>query len=138
MGLKLYTYLFIRTDLSDIKLIISKIVLFGFHGLYDYEKKNGQDFVITLKIDYKPIYNKNKDIINLIDYTDVYLHLKNEFNKKRFNYLESLIDYLIKSFINKYENIKYIEISISKPELQIDDNKNFITVQRSFIKKWFF
>ena len=121
--------------MSNIKLILNKIVSFGFHGLYDYEKKNGQNFVITLKIDYKPIYNKNRDIINLIDYTDVYLHLKNEFNKKRFNYLESLIDYLIKSFINKYENVKYIEISISKPELEIDGNKNFITVERSFAKK---
>ena len=120
--------------MSDIKLIINKIVFFGFHGLYENEKKNGQNFLVTVKINYEPIYDQNNDIKNLIDYTKIYSHLKYEFNRKRFNYLESLIDYLIKSLNNKYDQITYIEISINKPDLEIDGNKNFITVQKSFTK----
>jgi len=121
--------------LSDIKLILNKINFFGFHGLYESEKKNGQDFTIKVIIDYKPSYNQNKDITNLIDYTKVYSHLKAHFNKTRFKYLESLIDYLIESLINEYEQITFIKIKIGKPELEINGNKDFITVERSFTKK---
>ena len=121
--------------MSDIKLILNKIIFFGFHGLYESEKNNGQNFTIKVIINYKPTYNQNKVITNLIDYTKVYSHLKIQFNKTRFNYLESLIDYLIESLVNEYEQITYIKIKISKPELELDGNKDFITVERSITKK---
>ena len=101
---------------------INNIKLFGFHGLYEDEIENGQDFIIN--IEYIPDYNiindlsywKEKDtdnIVNIINYVDVIKELERCFNHRRFNLLESLASYLVYCLTEAFK-FKYFKISIKK------------------------
>ena len=63
---------------------INEIQLFGYHGLYQEEKENGQNFIISLliDIDYK---DKSDKIENTLDYVDIIDQVKNVFSEKRYN-----------------------------------------------------
>lgn len=120
--------------MQKISIKLEDIEIFGYHGLYEYEKENGQVFQISILIDYFPIKNDD-DIKNYIDYVELYDFVKNKFIEKRFNLLEKLIDFLSHQIAESYKHIETIKISIKKPELCIGKNKNCIQVERTFSLK---
>ena len=92
---------------------VKKLKLFGYHGILNKEKEEGQEFIIDINLE---ITSKDfKDSIdNTVDYVKVIGKVKDVFNLKRYNLLESLVSDIAKSIL-KDRNIKYVEISISKP-----------------------
>ena len=92
-------------------ITIPKLKLFGYHGCYDKEKEEGQEFEINMRI---TIQTKNifydepdlKDSLdNTLDYTWIASQIENHFNRKRYNLLEELA-----------YNIAQIPTSINVPE----------------------
>ena len=94
---------------------IKNLELFGYHGLYTEEIKNGQIFIINIdyciSIDINAI--KTDNIENVVDYVDILSNIKNIFNEKRYNLLESLIEVMYKQ-LNETYNFKKLNITISK------------------------
>ena len=114
-------------------LKLKDITFFGYHGLYKHEKESGQNFLINVIVDYYPI-NINDDINSYVDYISLYKFIKEKFNTKRYNTLESLINQLIIDIEKNFKLVFYIKLSIEKPELNYDNNQNFIHVEREFLK----
>ena len=97
---------------------INEIQLFGYHGLYQEEKENGQNFIlsISINIDYK---DKNDKIENTVDYTKIIEQVEYIFNEKRYNLIESLADD-ISDYIMRNKKIESLDISIKKESPPID------------------
>ena len=114
-------------------LKLKDITIFGFHGLYKREKESGQNFLINVIVDYYPI-NINDDINSYVDYISLYKFIKEKFNTKRYNTLESLINQLIIDIEKNFKLVFYIKLSIEKPELNYDNNQNFIHLEREFLR----
>ena len=97
---------------------INEIQLFGYHGLYQEEKENGQNFIISLSIniDYK---DKNDKIENTLDYTKIIEEVKYTFNKKRYNLIESLAVDMSENLMRN-KKIESLDISIKKESPPID------------------
>tara|TARA_B110000014_G_scaffold135299_1_gene93584 strand:+ start:354 stop:707 length:354 start_codon:yes stop_codon:yes gene_type:complete len=109
------------------KISINELKLFGFHGEYDIEKKNGQFF--TLDINYHMLgFSLDDRISNTIDYLDVVLCIKKNFNIKRFNLLEELCEHIASMLVKKYK-MKYINIAISKSNKFINENIDSVKVE---------
>ena len=101
---------------------INNIKVFGYHGVYENEIKNGQVFIINIEYisnypndeDLTSYIDKKRDNINkIINYADVIKELEQCFNIRRFNLLESLANFLIKHMTNVFE-FKYFKITIIK------------------------
>ncbi len=94
---------------------IKNLELFGYHGVYNDEIKNGQIFILNIDYCmYIDIANIRMDKIdNLVDYTDVLNQIEKIFNNKRYNLLESLIDEMHKQ-LNKNYNFEKLDINITK------------------------
>ena len=94
---------------------IKNLELFGYHGLYTEEIKNGQIFIINIdyctSIDINAI--QTDDIENVVDYADILSNIKKIFNEKRYNLLESLIEVMYNQ-LNETYNFKKLNITISK------------------------
>lgn len=76
-------------------IVIPKLKIFGYHGCYEKEKKDGQEFEIDMQIsiDSDPTreYDSNSDSLsNTIDYAEIEARIKKLFNNKKFNLLETL------------------------------------------------
>ena len=112
---------------------LENLTFFAFHGLNEEEIKHGQDFILNLDISYN-LANSCDSIDSTINYIDLYKIVKSSFSEKRFNLLESLANKLIADIKSSYESIYYIKISIRKPSISIDSNKDFINVETEYIK----
>tara|TARA_B100000674_G_C37764514_1_gene879574 strand:+ start:465 stop:824 length:360 start_codon:yes stop_codon:yes gene_type:complete len=114
---------------SAIKL--ENLEFFGYHGIYDNEKVDGQVFVINIYISMKNDFSTD-NIDSSIDYVKLYEFIKDSFNAKRFNLIESLAHKIINDLVSHFKIIDNINISIRKPSISIDGNKDFINVQLEY------
>ena len=105
---------------------INEIQLFGYHGLYEEEKENGQNFIISLSIDIDYM-DKNDIIDNTIDYTKILNEVKDTFNQKRYNLIESLA-VAISDNLMRDKKINFLDISIKKESPPIDAKLNSVEV----------
>ena len=105
---------------------INEIQLFGYHGLYQEEKENGQNFIISLliDIDYK---DKSDKIENTLDYVDIIDQVKNVFSKKRCNLIETLAVEISENLMTN-RKIKSLDISIKKESPPLDAKLNSVEV----------
>ena len=83
-------------------------------GLLDFERIKKQKVVVNLKANY--IYKDG----NYIDYVDLCKIIKKTIKKEKFELLENAIESLKNKIINKYPNIEYLNIKISKPDILKD------------------
>ena len=100
------------------KYHLKNIKLFGYHGVYDNEKNNGQDFILNITAKIKK-YNKEDKLESMTDYTVIMNKTVTVFNKKRYNLLETLINDIASEILSDM-NIKYVKISIEKPNAPIN------------------
>ena len=105
---------------------INEIQLFGYHCLYEEEKENGQNFIISLTIDIDYM-DKNDKIENTVDYTKIINEVKDTFNQKRYNLIESLAVKISDNLI-KNKKIKSLDISIKKESPPLDAKLNSVEV----------
>ena len=105
---------------------INEIQLFGYHGLYEEEKENGQNFIISICIDINYI-DKNDKIENTIDFTKILNEVKETFNQKRYNLIESLA-VAISDNLMRDKKINFLDISIKKESPPIDAKLNSVEV----------
>ena len=96
---------------------IPEIRLYGKHGCYDKEKKEGQLFKIAVFIKYSPHFNKDDDdydnLEGHLNYSDVEVAVSDIFHSKRYNLLESLSHDIASYIANKYL-IEFVNIVIKK------------------------
>tara|TARA_A100001011_G_scaffold358199_1_gene403739 strand:+ start:73 stop:420 length:348 start_codon:yes stop_codon:yes gene_type:complete len=105
---------------------INEIQLFGYHGLYEEEKENGQNFIISLSIDINYI-DKDDKIENTIDYTKILNEVRETFNQKRYNLIESLA-VAISNNLMRNKKIESLDLSIKKESPPIDAKLNSVEV----------
>ena len=101
-------------------IIIPEIKIFAYHGCYEQEKRDGQEFEINMNISF---HKSNKihldNLINTIDYVDVESKVKQFFTENRYNLLETIAFHLSEipyslQFQNNFKSIFSVEVSIRK------------------------
>jgi|TARA_B110000914_G_scaffold222337_1_gene235681 dihydroneopterin aldolase len=111
------------------KIIIKDIRLVGFHGLYDYEKKDGVNLGFDIELFFHNQINNNSDDINkTINYVDVIDTVKRINSSGSFNLIETLCHNLLNEILELYKPLKAI-VRIRKFKLPIDTPLSFIEVE---------
>ncbi|MFL2988672.1 dihydroneopterin aldolase [bacterium] len=115
------------------KIKLENLNFYGYHGVYNKEIKDGQEFILNLDISYN--YNDSSDSVSkTIDYIELYNLLKNFFNKTRYNLLETLGNEIINQVLDNYASIYYIKVNIRKPSISIEQNNDFINIEIEYKK----
>ena len=109
------------------KIKINNIKIFGYHGVYNEEIKEGQYFYINLiySVDLQ-IDSMEDKIISVKDYTTIVQFLEKIFNKKIYNLMEKLVNDLMLQLNDEFD-FQYIKLSISK---KIDLECDSITIEQ--------
>jgi 7,8-dihydroneopterin aldolase/epimerase/oxygenase len=115
--------------LSMEKIIIKDIRLVGFHGLYDYEKKDGVDLGFDIELFFHNQINNDSDNIDqTVNYVDVIDTVKRINSSNSFNLIETLCNNLINEIVELYKPLK-TTVRIRKFKLPIDTPLSFIEVE---------
>lgn len=98
-------------------------------GILDYERKNKQEIIINISIDYNSRKaSETDDIADALDYKILHDKLVTEIEKSDFRLIEKLSDYII-SMIMEDSKVTRIEIEIDKPAaLEFAESVSFTAV----------
>ena len=103
-------------------LKIPQIKLFGYHGCYDKEKKEGQEFEVSVEILFDREYMR--DINDSCDYVEIEEKIRSTFKEKRCDILEEVARN-IGNELRIYEpQVELVKVIIRKQEL-LSENKSW-------------
>lgn len=98
---------------NNFSITLENLSFFAYHGLYESEKTNGNDFLVNITIKYSSSSYNIISITDVLDYTKVYETVKTCM-KKPTELLENVCSDISKQLMEKFVNIKKIDISVSK------------------------
>tara|TARA_S200000501_G_C20830212_1_gene746856 strand:- start:799 stop:1170 length:372 start_codon:yes stop_codon:yes gene_type:complete len=110
---------------------ITGIEAFGKHGIYEIEKNNEQRFLIDIFLTLDKL--KDDNITNTINYEDLVDDSILLVQTQSFDLIETLskkiAEHIIKKYSNlRFSNLKYIKITVHKPETTLSNRTENISV----------
>ena len=109
------------------KINLNNISLFGYHGVYNDEIENGQNFILNISVKLKEKEASTDSIGDSVDYVEIIKVVKMVFNGKRYNLLESLASDIADKILSSFK-VKSISVSVQKTEPPIDVNIGSVEV----------
>ena len=102
------------------QIIVEGLEVFGYHGVYEQEKEEGQIFVVNCWIDTSfagAIHSD--DLSNTVDYGNVCLFIKKYFAENAHDLLEKVADELATSIMYAFPGVQKLVLEIKKPHAPI-------------------
>ncbi|MCY6370803.1 2-amino-4-hydroxy-6-hydroxymethyldihydropteridine diphosphokinase [Clostridium ganghwense] len=121
------------------KMYIRDLEIYGFHGVYEEEKKMGQRFLISaeLFIDLSAA-GKNDDLTKTVHYGQLCCELEDEFKKEKYGLIEKAAEELAKYILLNYDLVQRVKLMVKKPWAPIGKPIKYaaVEVDRSWHKAY--
>lgn len=111
------------------RILIKNLNLFGYHGVREEEKTNGQNFLFNITIYIKKGSLVGDNIESTVNYSDVIKLVKKINSKERFNLLETLSQNLAAKILNMSQLIKKVKVRVEKTSSPIEENLQSVGVE---------
>ncbi len=118
---------------SLITVELKQVRFFAFHGLYEEEKREGNDFEVSLAVSFFPQTDVINSIRETINYAVLYEIVNAEMQEPR-DLLETLTMTMAAKIKTAYPEVKKITISITKLNPPIPGIKGSTAV--TYSKEW--
>lgn len=103
------------------KIYIDELECFGYHGVFEEEKRKGQPFIVSAIIHLDSTEAASKDDCDLtVNYASVCQDINEIVSKGSVNLIETLARKIAETIIFKYNRVERIEIRVDKPKAPID------------------
>jgi dihydroneopterin aldolase len=106
--------------MSDMRIYLNDLEFFGFHGLYEAEKKIGNTFYVDIIIDFSTIQETVDQLDQTIDYVEVYNSVKNIMAVPT-PLLETLVAKIADQILADHAIAKNVFVKINKAKLAIPE-----------------
>ena len=95
---------------------IKNLRIFAYHGVYEQEKEQGQNFIVNavLHVDMEKA-GRSDDIADAVDYGAVCLFIDEYMRENRFDLLEAVAEHVTKELLFTFPAIRLVEMEIEKP-----------------------
>jgi len=118
----------LERDYDEIR--IEELKVFAHHGVYDFEKEQGQDFYLNLTLFLDTLEaGKTDDLTKTINYGEVCQDLKQWMQEKSYDLLEAAAQGLAEKLLVKYERLHHLSLEIRKPQAPIKLSFGSVSVQ---------
>ncbi len=115
--------------MSD-RISISGLRGFGYHGVLEHEKINGQEFIIHIVIDsdFTKAIESDK-VSDTVNYAEVAQIGVSAITDTRFDLIESLADFVARK-VRELPGVQGVEVTVEKPSAPIDVAFGSVSVTR--------
>jgi dihydroneopterin aldolase len=111
------------------KISLTNMMFYGFHGVYEYEREQGQKFYVDVDLCTDLQKAGNTDAVtDTIDYTAVYGRIKEIVENRRFKLLEALGAHIGDSIL-EMAPLSSVTVRIRKPAVPLSGAIDYIQVQ---------
>lgn len=98
-----------------LKILIKDLKLFGYHGVREKEKKNGQDFLFNIKVLLnKDDFTGEDDLEKTLSYSEIIKLVKRINESRRFDLLETLSQVLAEEILKFSPLAEIVKIRVEK------------------------
>lgn len=114
---------------------IHNMMFYGFHGLYEYEREQGQKFFVDVSIemdDEKAI--QTDDVRDGVDTATVYDIVGEAVRHQRYTLLISLSAHIGDKLLAKYPHFKSVTATIRKPSVPIAGPIDYVEVETTRVR----
>jgi len=105
--------------MSD-QIVLTGIHGFGFHGLFEQERKDGQDFFVdlTLSVDLRAASTSDviTDTVNYAEITDLVVE---EITSNPVNLIEKLAARIADRVLNQHAKVDSVTVTVHKPQAPV-------------------
>jgi 7,8-dihydroneopterin aldolase/epimerase/oxygenase len=98
---------------GEIIIKLDQLHFFAYHGLYEEERKNGNEFEVNLAVTLLPAVHDIIELAETVNYEQLYELIKTEMLKPR-DLLETFVMEISEAIHLKFPQIKKIAISLTK------------------------
>ena len=123
------------------EIIIKDLTLFGYHGVNEEEKENGQEFLFNISIFIdrdtagKKGFLKSDDIKYTVNYSEIIEIIKYINEKNRFDLLETLSSDIAEKILSFSPIIKRVRVRVEKTSPPISEKIESVGVEVQIDKK---
>lgn len=97
-------------------MYIKDLELFGYHGVFEEEKRLGQKFIISLELDLDLKFAaRTGDLTKSVHYGELCEKVENEFLKESYDLIETAALNLADFILNEYKIINGVKVFLKKP-----------------------
>lgn len=112
------------------QIIIKNLKIFAYHGVHDFEKKDGQDFFVDAILDLTEMPGFESDEISrVISYSDVVRTIKKVMTEKSYNLIEKVALKIISEIFLSFSEVKAVDITVKKPHAPIKEEFEYVAVR---------
>jgi 7,8-dihydroneopterin aldolase/epimerase/oxygenase len=112
------------------KIRIHNMMFYGFHGVYEYEREQGQKFYfdVEMVINDKNI-SQTDDPADNVDAAAVYALVEDVVENKRFQLLETLAANISDHVLQAYPQLEEVTTWVRKPSVPISGPIDYVEVE---------
>ena len=103
---------------------------FGYHGVFENERANGQEFLVDVIIDTK-LVNLNDDLSKTIDYSKIIDLVSFEITSNPVNLIETLAERIADKLLDFDKKISALTVTVHKPSAPVSAKLTDISVSIS-------
>jgi 7,8-dihydroneopterin aldolase/epimerase/oxygenase len=110
------------------KILLQNMMFYGYHGVYEYEREQGQRFYVDVEIQLD--FDQAAATDNWLDATDyvkVYNQVKQIFETQRFKLMEALAAHIAKTIL--HEPIQQVTVRVRKPGVPLPGQIDFVQIE---------
>ena len=112
------------------KIRIVNMMVYGFHGIYEYEREQGQKFYFDVEVvtrDDKAA--DSDDAKDTVLTASIYSLVKDTVENNRFQLMQALAGHIGDKLIEQYGNIAEVTIKVRKPNVTINGPIDYVEVE---------
>ncbi len=114
--------------MSD-KILLQNMMFYGFHGLNEYEREQGQRFYLDVEIATElAAAGKSDALEDTVDYASVYACVKDITENNRFFLLEALAEKIAAAILT-FNKVVGVAVRIRKPAVPIPGQLDYVQVE---------
>lgn len=114
---------------------ITNLKIFAYHGVFEEEKRNGQEFYINAKL-YLDLHTpgKSDDLTQSLHYGDCCHFMTKVFTEKNYDLIEAACENLCRRLLLEYRGLQAVEMELQKPHAPI--GLPFENVSVTMYRQW--
>ena len=112
------------------KMVLSKMEYYGYHGVFEEERRLGQRFYIDLELQLDlQEAGQHDDLSKTVNYAEVHERVKHIVEKKSFKLIEALAEHIASDLLDTYTVIHVLIVKVTKPHPPFDIHFEGVTVE---------
>lgn len=112
------------------KMKLHRMEYYGFHGVYEEERKLGQRYYVDLELelDLQPA-GRSDDLEQTVNYAEVHALVKKNVETTSFKLIEALAEHIASGLLDTYTVISAVTVQVTKPHPPFDIHFQGVTVE---------